>query len=135
MIEIVPIAASGVSWNNLLKAASGFTGHKINKSVDASKIKLSDYDKIIMSLDELSPQSSQAHLFFSFLILAPASFIFSLHEKTHLIISSSKSKERNHKVSIISGSLGEWRSSLLVIPELSALLPFFNKAGLRQYFR
>lgn len=133
MLEVIPIAGTNVAWTSLLKETFELSGYKLSRAIDETGLKLSDYAKFVTALDVLQPER---HLYFSFIIVAPNSLILDISEKTDLIVSSIKAKERNHRLAYITGSLEEWRRAISTLSDksndLAAILDsFFRRIGLK----
>ena len=130
MLTVIPIAGTNIAWTALLKETFELSGFNFSRAIDESRLKLGDYAKFSYALKDLQPER---HLFFSFIIVAPNSLILEISEKTDLIVSSIKAKERNHRLAYVSGSLEEWRRALVSFnSDLAAILDsFFRKIGLK----
>jgi len=148
---IKPISGPSIRWTDFLKDTKDLTGHSITSSIDSSGLRLSDYAKYIVSLNELHSGKSNPidvlkgndnllhHLHFSFLVISTSTVILEINELTKLDILSTKIK--GGRVAQVSGTLREWKATTIAVsavPKLrwlsSALLGFFKQMGLEYIF-
>lgn len=146
MIKVWPIAVSMVNWHSLIKETAAITGHTVTKGLDNCKIKFSEHARQLISLMEFTNVSgtpstilSQSdrvlgHLFFSFLIIAPAHDILNFIAQAKLEILVSKCNKKNHRLIYASGTLDEWKRSLDSSEIASTCLDFFYNIGLKSVF-
>lgn len=154
MPTVMPLLIPNIAWEMYIQAVLEFSGNSPTSNVDNSTIKLADFAKYIISLDEFQNGDLQSpletlrnetnplnHLFFSFLIVSAKSTLFKIMESTDLsIISRSKTKSKS-QVSVISGTLFQWRNALIsqqkskeVRLVFNRCLSFFYKFGLGNIF-
>jgi len=145
MIRVWPIGTSILNWPIFIKEVANLTGHTPTFSLDNCKIKFNDHARAIISLAEfykgeivipstILSQSDRllGHLFFSFLIYAPAADLLDLSGLEILI---SKTRKKNYRLVYVSGSLDKWKQVLSIESELASLcLSFFYNIGLKQIF-
>lgn len=145
MVKVWPIGTSILNWPTFIKEVVNLTGHAPTFSLDNCKIKFSAHARAVVSLAEfyqggvVTPSTviSQSdrplgHLFFSFLIYAPAADLLNF---TGLEILLSKTKKKNYRLAYVSGTLDKWKQVLSEDSELASLcLTFFNNIGLKQVF-
>ncbi len=149
MTKVIPLLIPNIAWETYLEAILEHSGHSPTHNVDNSTIKLADFAKYIISLDEFQNDSSTNaldtlrndtvplyHLFFSFLIISSKASIFNIMESTDLSIVSKKGK-----ISVISGTLFQWRNALISQSKskevrliFNQCLSFFAKFGLGNIF-
>ena len=156
MIIVTPLLIPNIAWEKYLQDVLKYSGSSPTSNVDNSTIKLADFAKYIVSLDEFQNGSGTNvldtlrnetnplnHLFFSFLIVSTKSTLFKIMESTDLsIVSRSKTKGRaKSQISVISGTLFQWRNALIsqqknkeVRLVFNQCLSFFSKFGLGNIF-
>lgn len=149
MTIVMPLMIPNIAWEMYLQAVSEHSGYSPTSNVDNSTIKLADFAKYIISLDEFQNGTSANaletlrnkinplnHLFFSFLIVSSKTSVFKIMESTDLEVIS-----RKGKISIISGTLKQWRNALITQQKnkearliFNQCLSFFFKFGLGNIF-
>ena len=156
MPTVLPLMIPNIAWEKYIQAVSEHSGSSPTTNVDNSTIKIADFTKYIVQLDELQNGSGTNaldtlrnetgplnHLFFSFLIISSKASIFKIMETTDLsILSRSQSKgEAKSRISVISGALLQWRNALVSRQKskevrliLNQCLSFFSKFGLANIF-
>ena len=151
MTVVMPLLIPNIAWERYIQAVSEHSGNSPTSNVDNSTIKLADFAKYIISLDEFQNGVSTSanaldtlrnetnplsHLFFSFLIVSTKSSIFKIMESVDLTVIS-----RKGKISVISGTLFQWRNALISQQKskevrliFNQCLSFFFKFGLGNIF-
>jgi len=151
MVIVMPLLIPNIAWNSYLEAVLEHSGHSPTISIDNSTIKLADFAKYIISIDEFqngtdasvsaletlrNETNPLSHLFFSFLIVSSKVSIFKIMESTDLSVIS-----RKGKISVISGTLFQWRNALISQQKsketrliFNQCLSFFAKMGLSNIF-
>lgn len=151
MTTVIPLLIPNIAWEVYLQTILESSGHSPTSSIDNSTIKLADFAKYIVSLDEFqngidasvdaleilrNETNPLNHLFFSFLIVSSKASIFKIMESTDLSVIS-----RKGKISVISGTLFQWRNALISQQKsketrliFNQCLSFFAKMGLSNIF-
>ena len=142
--DVIPIMIPNIAWERYITDVSELSGHSPTFTIDKSTVKLADFAKYIVSLDEFqngetitaleilrNETNPLNHMFFSFLILCSKSTLFRIMETTDLNILSKK------KIAIVSGTLKQWRDALVTYQNtketrliFNMCLSFFAKMGL-----
>ncbi len=133
--DVIPIAIPNIAWEKYLLDVLALSGHSPIFTIDRSTVPLADFAKYIVSLDEFqngptttaleilrNESNPLNHLFFSFLIVCSKSTLFRIMETTDLNILSSKKK-----ISIVSGTLRQWRDALVTYQNTKETRLIFNK--------
>ncbi len=124
MLKLVGV--SNIAWSMLLSDIIKETSHNPTRTLDENDQKFSDFAKFLIVLNEFKNQkasnpltsliessSTLEHLFFSFLLIAPASMIFKILELTPVTVISAKTKKE--RVAYISGTLGAWKQTVITL--------------------
>ena len=155
MISLIPIAQSQIDWNTFLKETSTSLGRSATAGLDKRRMPinqtLSDFICILREIESpgIEPFGLAgqllSHIHMSFLMFATDSATLSVVTKTRLIFTVVPTKINNFQLSIISGTLHEWRAALLncLSPDIahiqdirvfgSLALKHFEKANLQRY--
>ncbi len=133
--DVIPIAIPNIAWDRYLLDVLALSGHSPTFTIDHSTVPLSDIAKYIVSIDEFQNGPTAAaldilrnesnplnHLFFSFLLICSKSTLFRIMETTDLNILSSRKK-----ISIVSGTLKQWRDALVTHQNTKETRLIFNK--------
>jgi len=125
---VKPITLSNFAWTEFLKDAADLCGHSPIHGIDSYSYKLSNYARLISVLGEFrsgekcdpkqtlySAGDLLSHLHFGFLIDGSANLIYQIMELTDLKIISTRSKEKNGRVAVVSGTLKQWRDAIINI--------------------
>lgn len=150
---VKPITLSNFAWTEFLKDAADLCGHSPIHGIDSYSYKLSNYARLISVFGEFregkkcdpkqtlySAGDLLSHLHFGFLIDGSANLIFLIMELTDLKIISTRSKKKNGRVAIVSGTLKQWKDAIINILTVkrnqdlrwvfSQCLDFFFQLGL-----
>jgi len=136
-VEVFPIGQGTVVWTEFTSIVREYTGLKINKSIDASQLILSDYEKFLRAIGQFSARadsSALVHLYFSFIIICTNRQALDLAESSNLAITSTKAGRR--RLLYCSGNLITWIDVITKFPDLGKeLTEIFCRNGLKSVFR
>jgi hypothetical protein len=140
---VIPILLPNIAWTKFLKDVAEFSGHSPTSNIDNCKIKLPDFSKYVVALDEMRNGVGDAldvlrnentplnHLFFSFLVSCSKEAVFNIIEASNLNI------VLGNNVAVVSGTLLEWRDATTnyyseeqARQVINKCLSFFSRIGL-----
>lgn len=145
-----PILSTTVDWHTYLLAAKSALGRSITSKSDEQGIKANTLSAFIASLGAFKrPKESPVeiisnagdllnHSFFGFLVICPASVLFSLLESTPLSVLSADAG--HNRIAIVSGTLAQWYTALKtsnqdILPITNECMRFFESLGVGTIWR
>lgn len=131
MLEVIPLVSTEVNWNQLLVIAKQALGRNVAHQLDSvgmSPISVAAYIATLGAFHdwELRPNDILKdagpllkHAFFGFLVISSVGVLMEIMEDTPLNVMSATSVMTDVRISVITGTLEEWRTA--IINGLSAL--------------
>jgi hypothetical protein len=124
MIEVIPLAVPNLDWNALIQTSMRVLGRSPTRGLDAAEQRIGDYRAYVVALtDLLSPGVSPHfamqianealdHLWYSVMVYASTDELLGLIQGANFRMMSAKTVG-NLKLAILSGTLSEWRKSIV----------------------
>lgn len=124
MLEVIPISYTSIHWDTYLQCAYSTTGLSISKAFDTAKWS-KNVPSFIASICEFVGREGTAfdliqqagsilkHASVGVILIAAPETLFSIQEKTDLIMTSVNSVHKGIKIAIVSGRLNEWKRAVI----------------------
>lgn len=138
--DVIPIMIPNIAWERYIKDAADLTGHSPTFNIDNSTVSLSPFARYIVSLEEFfSGKTTPAlsvlrneintlnHLFFSFMVHSSYDSVFKIMSTTNLDVLSTAAKKKKDRVTVLSGTLRQWREAMVTVQESKETRLIFNK--------
>lgn len=124
MLEIIPLGRLQIDINQLLTIGRKAYGRNLTAQLDHKKVSIQKAASYLTILAEMlgpvdhfsiqqNPGNLLDHLFYSFLVVCEKETIIEILEQTRLATHTTES-EVGLRVSVISGTMREWRDAIIV---------------------
>ena len=123
MIRLIPIAQTQVDWDTFLREVSDALKRNPLEQLNARWItptkSLSDFVVALKEIDMPGSEPFEAanhlltHIHVSFILVCTDAALLEIINRSRLHFTAAKSCLENFRISIVSGTLHEWRSALL----------------------
>lgn len=145
--EVYPLQIGTVDWEIYVKVCQQFLGESPTRGIDAAGVKLDNPIAFLKTLDfnnqplnAISQEHLYKHIFFSFIVITDLPTIAQISERGCLSVAFVE--RRNNVLAIISGTLKDWKYSLVNYSSRTAdmnvrevanvLYVMFEKAGFKE---
>ncbi len=115
IINLIPLSHTAVNWKDYLQVASDALGRSPTAGRDAQWKKHAESLSVYLdTLNEISPDGAALeHVHISFILVAPQQATYAIIIKSKLSATTAVTKHNDFNLSILSGTLSEWRSTIL----------------------